>query len=76
MNDNISINFSKFGKEHFPLKRMIGLDETKTILTLETIELKSDTEYDFYITDRGTKSKDGFPFIEKEYKITFKTAKK
>lgn len=75
MNDNISINFSKFGKEHFPLKRIIGLDETKTILTLETIELKADTEYDFYITDRGTKSKDGFPFFEQEFKITFKTEK-
>ena len=76
MNDNISINFSKNGKEHFPLKKIVGLDETKTILTLETIELKTDTEYDFYITDRGTKSKDGFPFVEPEYKITFKTEKK
>lgn len=76
MNDNISINFSKYGKEHFPLKKIIGLDETKTILTVETSELKSDTEYDFYITDRGTRSKDGFPFIELEYKIKFKTEKK
>ncbi len=76
MNENISINFSKFGKEHFPLKSIIGLDETKTILTLETTELKPDTEYDFYITDRGTKSKDGFPFAEPEYKIGFKTIKK
>lgn len=76
MNDKISINFSKFGKEHFPLKSIIGLDETKTILKLETTELKTDTEYDFYITDRGTKSKDGFPFVEQEYKITFKTEKK
>lgn len=75
MNDNISIHFSKYGKEHFPLKSIIGLDETKTILTLETIELKPDNEYDFYITDRSTKSKDGFPFIEQEYKITFKTEK-
>ena len=76
MNDNISINFSKYGKEHFPLKRIIGLDETKTILILETIEMKTDTEYDFYITDRETKSKDGFPFVEQEYKISFRTEKK
>ena len=76
MNDNISVNFSKFGKEHFPLKKIVGLDETKTILTLETAELQADTEYDFYITDRGTKSKDGFPFVEQEYKISFKTEKK
>ena len=75
MNDNISINFSKFGKEHFPLKKIIGLDETKTILTIEMAELKADTAYDFYITDRGTKSWDGFPFIEQEYKISFITKK-
>ncbi len=76
MNDNISINFSKYGKEHFPLKNIVGLDTTKTVLTLETIELRTDTEYDFYITDRGTKSKDGFPFVEQEYKISFRTEKK
>ena len=35
MNEKISINFSKFGKEHFPLKKNVGLDETKTILTIE-----------------------------------------
>lgn len=76
MNDNISIHFSKAGKEHFPLKSIVGLDETKTILTLETIELKPDTAYDFYITDRGTQSTDGFPFAEQEFKVSFKTEKK
>lgn len=76
MNEKISINFSKFGKEHFPLKNIVGLDETKTILTLEFTDLKSDTEYDFYVTDRGTKSIDGYPFVDQEYKISFKTEKK
>lgn len=76
MNEKISINFSKFGKEHFPLKKIVGLDETKTILTLEIVDLKFDTEYDFYVTDRGTKSIDGYPFVEKEYKISFKTNNK
>ncbi|RZK37725.1 MAG: hypothetical protein EOO90_24480 [Pedobacter sp.] len=76
MSDKVAINFSKFGKEHFPLKNIIGLDETKTILKLEIAELKADTEYDFYITDRGTKSIDGYPFVEQEYKISFKTEKK
>lgn len=73
MNERISINFSKNGKEHFPLKNIIGLDKSKTILTVETIELSPNTEYDFYITDRGTQSIDGYPFFEQEYKITFKT---
>ena len=73
MNEKISINFSKFGKEHFPLKNIVGLDETKTILTLEIIDLKFNTEYDFYVTDRGTKSIDGYSFAEEEYKVSFKT---
>ncbi|MBB6370118.1 hypothetical protein [Chryseobacterium shigense] len=76
MNENVSINFSKFGKEHFPLKKITGLDNTKTILALETVDLQPDTEYDFYITDRGTKSEEGYPFPEQEYKISFKTEKK
>jgi hypothetical protein len=76
MNEKISINFSKFGKEHFPLKKIVGLDENKTILTLEIVDLKFDTEYDFYVTDRGTKSIDGYPFVEQEYKISFKTNNK
>jgi len=73
MNEKISINFSKFGKEHFPLKNIVGFDETNKILTLEIVDLKFDTEYDFYVTNRGTKSIDGYPFVEQEYKISFKT---
>lgn len=76
MSENISINFSKNGKEHFPLKIIKGWDETKTIVTLETTQLNADTEYDFYITNRSTKSRDGIPFVEEEYKIAFKTEKK
>ncbi|MGV0757128.1 hypothetical protein ACTS95_13080 [Empedobacter brevis] len=75
MHDNVSINFSKNGKEHFPLKNIAGLDTTKTVLTLETIDLQPDTTYDFYLTDRVTKSTDGYPFAETEYKISFKTEK-
>ncbi|KPE49082.1 Ig-like domain-containing protein [Chryseobacterium indologenes] len=75
MNEKISINFSKNGKEHFPLKNIVGLDESKTVLILETTNLQSDTEYDFYITDRTTKSEDGYPFEKEEYKVSFKTKK-
>ncbi|WP_336960333.1 hypothetical protein [Chryseobacterium contaminans] len=76
MNEKISVNFSKNGKEHFPLKNIVGLDKSKTILTIETADLKHDTEYDFYITDRTTKSEDGYPFNTEEYKISFKTGNK
>lgn len=75
MYEKFSINFSKNGKEHFPLKNIVGLDESKKVLTLEMVDLKPDTEYDFYITNRATKSEDGYPFDQEEYKISFKTAK-
>ncbi|WET49758.1 Ig-like domain-containing protein [Chryseobacterium indologenes] len=76
MNEKISINFSKNGKEHFPLKNILGLDESKTTLTIETSDLQNNTDYDFYITNRSTKSADGYPFDPEEYKISFKTEKK
>lgn len=76
MNEKVSINFSKNGKEHFPLKNIVGLDQSKTILIIETTDLKHDTEYDFYITDRATKSAEGHPFNTEEYKISFKTGNK
>lgn len=75
MNDKVSFNLSKNGNEHFPLKNIVGFNDEKTILTLETVDLKADTEYDFYVTNRLTKSLDGYPFIESEYKINFKTSK-
>ena len=75
MNDKISINFSKNGKEYFPLKKITGLNEDKTILSLELIALKPNTTYDFYITNRSTIAIDGYPFIDDEYKIEFRTAK-
>ena len=73
LNDKISINFSKNGKAHFPLNKIVGLNADKTVLIVETIDLQPNTSYDFYITNRSTKSLDGYPFIEDEYKIEFKT---
>ena len=73
LNDKISINFSKNGKAHFPLNKIVGLNADKTVLIVETIDLQPNTSYDFYITNRSTKSLDGYPFIEEEYKIEFKT---
>ncbi len=35
--------------------------------------LQANTLYDFYVTNRSTRSLDGYPFIEEEYKIEFKT---
>lgn len=73
LNDKVSINFSKNGKAHFPLNKIVGLNADKTVLILETANLQANTLYDFYITNRSTRSLDGYPFIEEEYKIEFKT---
>ena len=75
MNDKISINFSKNGKEYFPLNKITGLNEDKTILSLELIALKPNTTYDFYITNRSSIVIDGYSFVVDEYKIEFRTAK-
>lgn len=32
--------------------------------------MQANTTYDFYITNRSTKSLDGFPFIEEEFKTS------
>lgn len=37
LNDKVSINFSKRGKDHFPLNKIVGLNADKTTLILETI---------------------------------------
>ncbi|NEN21854.1 Ig-like domain-containing protein, partial [Escherichia coli] len=48
LNDKISINFSKNGKAHFPLNKIVGLNADKTVLILETANLQANTLYDFY----------------------------
>lgn len=72
MND-VSLNFSKNGKEHFPLQKKLGFENDKTTLILETVALQPNTSYDFYITNRSTESEDGYQFGADEYKIEFTT---
>ena len=70
---NVSFNLSKNGKEHFPLQKKLGFENDKTTLILETVALKPNTTYDFYITNRDTESEDGYQFGTDEYKIEFTT---
>lgn len=70
---NVSFNLSKNGKEHFPLQKKLGFENDKTTLILETVALKPNTTYDFYITNRDTESEDGYQFGADEYKIEFTT---
>lgn len=70
---DVSFNFSKNGKEHFPLQKKLGFENDKTTVILETVALKPNTTYDFYITNRNTESEDGYQFEAAEYKIEFTT---
>lgn len=72
MDSKVSINFSKNGKEHFPLKKIIGFENNHKTLLLE-LDLKPKTEYDFYITNRSTKSKGGYKLKTEDFKIGFTT---
>ncbi|RZL44060.1 MAG: hypothetical protein EOP00_21540 [Pedobacter sp.] len=72
MDTKVSINFSKRGKEHFPLKKIIGFESDKKTLLL-ALDLKAKTNYDFTITDRSTKSADGYMLKTSEFQVTFTT---
>lgn len=69
---SFSINFSKGRKETFPIKKVKGYENNdKTIVFL--IDLKPNKDYEFIITNKSFKSKDGYPLVSDEYLINFKT---
>jgi len=71
-NQSFSINFSKGGREYFPITKVKGFENNdKTMVLL--IDLKSNKEYEFIITNSSFKSKDGYPLISDEYPVKFKT---
>lgn len=72
MDPKVSINFSKKGKENFPLKKIIGFEKDKKTLLL-ALDLKPNTAYDFTITNRSTKSADGYMLKTNEFEINFNT---
>lgn len=71
--EDVSINFSRNGKEHFPLSKIVGYENDNKTLVLATAALIQGQTYDFYITDKTTHSRDGYPFKHEEYKIEFTT---
>ncbi|MCY1226596.1 hypothetical protein D9M72_388360 [compost metagenome] len=69
--DNYSINYSKKGKDFFPIKKVKGFENNNHTLVI-LVELQANKDYEFILTNRSFKSKDGYP-LKEEYLVKFKT---
>jgi hypothetical protein len=65
-----SINDGKRGRDYSPIVGVIGFSDDGTSFTLK-IDLKPGHEYEFIITDKSFRSKDGYSL--KPYAVKFKT---
>jgi hypothetical protein len=65
-----SINFGQSGKEHYPVEKVVGYNETGSTFTIQ-VKLKPDWNYEFVLTDRSFRGKDGYPLLP--YVVNFKT---
>ena len=68
----LSISFSEKGKDFFPLSGVKGFENNSKTLVLN-VELKPNKEYEFVITDKNFKSKDGYKLSSEKYIVKFKT---
>lgn len=72
INNSYSISYSEKGKECFPITKVKGFENhDKTLVLL--INLQPNKEYEFIVTNRNFKSKDGYPLLSEEYPVKFKT---
>ncbi|HEV8271100.1 MAG TPA: DUF2268 domain-containing putative Zn-dependent protease [Chitinophagaceae bacterium] len=65
-----SINDGKRGKDYSPISGVVGFSDDGTSFTLK-IDMKPNHEYEFIITDKSFRSKDGYSL--KPYEVKFKT---
>ena len=65
-----SINDGKRGSDYSPIVGVIGFSDDGTSFTLK-IDMKPGHEYEFIITDKSFRSKDGYSL--KPYEVKFKT---
>lgn len=65
-----SINDGKRGKEYSPIAGVVGFSDDGTSFTLK-VNMKPNHEYEFIITDRSFRSKDGYSL--RPYEVNFKT---
>ena len=68
----LSISFSEKGKDFFPLTGVKGFENNSKTLVLN-VELKPNKEYEFVITDKNFKSKEGYKLSSEKYIVKFKT---
>ena len=71
MGKGYSISLGERGKDFFPIKGVVGFSDDKKRFTLQ-INLQSNHEYEFMITNKSFASTDGYPLF-KQYSIKFKT---
>jgi len=67
-----SISFSEKGKINFPITTVKGHEDDDKTLVLN-IDLKPQQDYEFIITNRNFRSKDGYPLKDAEYVVKFST---
>ncbi len=67
-----SISFSEKGKANFPITTVKGQENDDQTLVLN-IALKPKQDYEFIITNRSFRSKDGYPLKDAEYVVKFST---
>lgn len=70
--NSMSISYSDKGREYFPITKIKGFENNNTTLVL-FMELQPGKEYEFIVTNRDFKSKDGYPLRDEAYTVSFQT---
>jgi hypothetical protein len=70
MNKGYSISYGERGKDYSPIAGIVGYSDDGTSFTLN-LDMKSNHEYEFIITDRSFKSAEGYPL--RPFEVKFKT---
>ena len=70
MEKRYSINDGKRGKDYSPIVGVVGFSDDGTSFTIK-LDMKPNHEYEFIITDKSFKSKDGYSL--KPYEVKFRT---
>ncbi|WP_164976653.1 Ig-like domain-containing protein [Chryseobacterium sp. CH21] len=70
-----SFNLSDKGKEYMPITKVLGMENTDKTLVLG-VDLKPNKEYEFVLTNKSFRSKEGYSLKEEKLLIKFKTANK
>jgi hypothetical protein len=72
MAKSVSINISSLGRDHFPLTKVIGYQDSNRTLVL-AMELLPGRQYGFNLMNRGFRSQDGYVLKDEVYHVEFTT---